>query len=90
LLTYRDYHSLGRGARAFQLDDDAGQCRVLAFAGARPYRLAMSHGRFTAAPEWYWNFWHRVGSRSAGSMHWKTCSCPALSPPTWIRSNPCF
>jgi predicted glycogen debranching enzyme len=60
LLTYRDYHSLGRGARAFQLDDDAGQCRVLAFAGARPYRLAMSHGRFTAAPEWYWNFWHRV------------------------------
>jgi predicted glycogen debranching enzyme len=60
LITYRDYHSHGRGARDFQLEADAEQCRVQAFAGARPYRLSMSQGRFSAAPSWYWNFWHRM------------------------------
>ena len=59
LITYRDYHSQGRGAKAFQLEADAELCRVQAFAGARPYRLSISQGRFTAAPAWYWNFWHR-------------------------------
>ena len=60
LLTYRDYHSHGRGAQAFQLETDAEQCRVQAFVGARPYRLSISQGQFTAAPAWYWNFWHRM------------------------------
>jgi glycogen debranching enzyme len=60
LITYRDYHSHGRGEKAFQLDADADLCRVQAFAGARPYRLSISQGRFSAAPAWYWNFWHRL------------------------------
>ena len=60
LITYRDYHSHGRGAQAFQLEADAEQCRVQAFAGARPYRLSISQGRYSAAPAWYWNFWHRM------------------------------
>lgn len=60
LITYRDYHSQGRGAQAFQLEADAGSCWVQAFAGARPYRLSISQGQFTAAPAWYWNFWHRM------------------------------
>ncbi len=60
LLAYRDYHSHNRGARPFELQSDAEQCRVQAFDGARPYRLSISQGGFTAAPEWYWNFWHRV------------------------------
>ncbi|MGB6306841.1 MAG: amylo-alpha-1,6-glucosidase [Steroidobacteraceae bacterium] len=60
LLAYRDYHSQNRGAQPFQLETDAKQCRVQAFAGARPYRLSASSGQFTAAPEWYWNFWHRM------------------------------
>jgi predicted glycogen debranching enzyme len=60
LLTYRDYHSHGRGARDFQLEAEAELCRVQAFAGARPYRLSISQGRFSAAPAWYWNFWHRM------------------------------
>jgi predicted glycogen debranching enzyme len=60
LVAYRDYHSQGRGAPPFQLQADAGQCRVQAFAGAQPYRLSISQGQFTAAPEWYWNFWHRM------------------------------
>ena len=60
LITYRDYHSQGRGVRDFVLDSDAVECRVQAFEGARPYRLCFAQGRFTAAPQWYWNFWHRL------------------------------
>jgi predicted glycogen debranching enzyme len=60
LVTYRDYHSHGRGTRDFQLQSDAEGCRVQAFAGARPYRLSITQGQFTAAPAWYWNFWHRM------------------------------
>jgi predicted glycogen debranching enzyme len=60
LIGYRDYHSQGRGAQAFKLDADASACRVQAFAGARPYRLSISHGQFTAAPQWYLNFLHRM------------------------------
>jgi predicted glycogen debranching enzyme len=58
-VTYRDYHSLGFGPQPFQLDSGAQACRIQAFAGAKAYRLIMSHGEFTAAPAWYWNFWHR-------------------------------
>jgi predicted glycogen debranching enzyme len=59
LVTYRDYHSQGRGAQPLRLEADAAECRVQAFPGARPYRLSITDGQFTAAPEWYWNFWHR-------------------------------
>ena len=60
LVAYRDYHSHNRGAQPFQIESDAAHCRIQAFAGARPYRMSISQGRFTAAPEWYWNFWHRA------------------------------
>lgn len=60
LLAYRDYHSHNRGAQPFELESDAAECRIQAFAGARPYRLSITEGRFSAAPEWYWNFWHRM------------------------------
>ena len=60
LVNYRDYHSHNRGAQPWQLDAGAQQCQVQAFAGARPYRLSISDGKFTPAPEWYWNFWHRL------------------------------
>jgi predicted glycogen debranching enzyme len=60
LLTYRDYHSHAHGPKPFQLESEPDLCRVRAFAGARPYRLSISQGRFSAAPAWYWNFWHRM------------------------------
>ena len=60
LIAYRDYHSQNHGAQPFELEPEAEQCRVQAFAGARPYRLSISQGQFTAAPEWYWNFWRRM------------------------------
>jgi predicted glycogen debranching enzyme len=58
-VTYRDYHSQTSGPQPFQLESGADQCRIQAFDGAWPYRLLVSHGAFTAAPEWYWHFWHR-------------------------------
>jgi len=60
LVTYRDYHWHGRGAQPLQVESDVAECRVQAFPGARPYRLSVTDGRFSAAPEWYWNFWHRM------------------------------
>jgi predicted glycogen debranching enzyme len=59
LITYRDYHSQGRGPKPFRLEPAEDQCAVQAFDGARPYRITLSQGRFSAAPEWYLNFRHR-------------------------------
>ena len=36
------------------------QCRVHSLRRRAPLRLAISQGSFAPAPEWYWNFWHRV------------------------------
>ncbi len=60
--TYRDYHSHSRGARPFELDAAPGECSIRAFEGARPIRLSISEGSFEAAPDWYWNFFHRMES----------------------------
>ncbi len=60
LVTYRDHHVMTRGARPFQVDSDAEGCSVQAGDGARPYRISITQGRFTASPEWYWNFWRRA------------------------------
>jgi len=60
MVTYRDYHSQGRGARTFTVDADADRCTVRAFDGARPYRITISQGQFNAAPDWYFNFRHRM------------------------------
>jgi len=60
LCTYRDYHSHSRGARPFALDAGVRECSIRAFEGARPIRLSISEGCFEAAPDWYWNFFHRA------------------------------
>ena len=60
LCTYRDYHSHSRGARPFVVDAGTRECSIRAFDGARPIRLSISQGSFEAAPDWYWNFFHRI------------------------------
>src|SRR5450631_2313417 len=60
LITYRGYHSHGRGAKSFRLEAGDAECRVSAFDGARAYRLSISRGCYAASPEWYWNYWHRI------------------------------
>jgi predicted glycogen debranching enzyme len=59
---YRDYHSHSRGARPFVLDIGAQACRIQAFDSARPLHLSVSAGSFEAAPDSYWNFFHRTES----------------------------
>jgi predicted glycogen debranching enzyme len=60
LVAYRDFHSQNRGAQPLQLQSDTESCRIQAAGDGRPYRLSISRGQFTAAPEWYWNFWRRA------------------------------
>ena len=62
LCTYRDYHAQGQGGWSLDVTREALGCRVTAFAGAHPYRLMIDRGEFSAAPDWYWSFHHRVES----------------------------
>jgi predicted glycogen debranching enzyme len=59
-VTYRDYHSHGRGAKPYRLDAAGSGFAVSAFDGARPFRVMIDEGEFTAASAWYWNFFHRA------------------------------
>ena len=59
LVTYRDYHSQGRGERPFRASAAADACVIDAFDGARPCRLAVSEGSYSPLGVWYWNFLHR-------------------------------
>jgi len=58
-VTYRGYHSQARGAANFRIDAGADGFAVRAADSARPYRVAISGGRFTAGGVCYWNFYHR-------------------------------
>jgi predicted glycogen debranching enzyme len=62
LVTYRELHVHGRGARLYGVELQDAACTVTAFEGARPIHLAISAGRCVALNEWYWNFYHREES----------------------------
>ena len=59
-VTYRGHHAQARGAPSYRIEAGERECRVHAFDGARPYRLAIDAGRFECAGECYWNFYHRL------------------------------
>jgi predicted glycogen debranching enzyme len=59
LVTYRDYHSHGRGAQKFQATAGDDTCTVEGAEGVPLYRLELSAGKYAAADTWYWNFLHR-------------------------------
>jgi predicted glycogen debranching enzyme len=60
LCTYRDYHAHGHAGWSPQLTAGAADCLINAWPGARPYRVMMDRGSFTAAPDWYYRFHHRL------------------------------
>jgi predicted glycogen debranching enzyme len=60
LCTYRDYHSQHRGYRETLVTQLGNGVRVDAWFGAQPYRLLADRGTCAIAPQWYWNFKHRV------------------------------
>jgi predicted glycogen debranching enzyme len=62
LVTYRELHVHGRGARAYSVEVRDPVCTVTAFEGAVPIHLAISAGRYRPVNEWYWNFHHREES----------------------------
>jgi predicted glycogen debranching enzyme len=60
LCTYRDYHGHTQGGWSMEVGSETRGCRVVAFAGARAYRLLLDRGEFVANPDWYWHFRHRA------------------------------
>ena len=62
LVTYRELHLHGRGARPYGVQVQGAACTVSAFEGARPIHLTISAGRCAPSNEWYWNFYHREES----------------------------
>ena len=62
LCTYRDFHSHHRGQRDTLVTTVEKGIRVDSFFGAVPYRLLSDRGEWQVAPQWYWNFKHRVES----------------------------
>jgi len=50
----------------------AAQCRVQAFPRCPALPNLGQPGPIHAAPEWYWNFWHRMEAER-GSTSWKIC-----------------
>jgi predicted glycogen debranching enzyme len=73
---YRDFHSHHRGHRDTLVTAVEGGIRVDAHYGAVPYRLLADRGEWQIAPEWYWNFKHRVES-SRGLDDIEDLVCPA-------------
>ena len=62
LCTYRDYHSHTQGGWPLDIEPVPGGFEVQAFAAAQSYRVVTDRGEFQLAPEWYWNFKHRIES----------------------------
>src|SRR5690242_5642266 len=62
LCTYRDYHSHTHGGWSLDVQAEKRDCRIVAFAGARRYRLLMDRGEFVESIDWHWRFHHRSES----------------------------
>ncbi len=60
LCTYRDYHAHGRGGWPLDVGVDERSFVINAFAGARPYSVAIDRGDIIAGADWYWGFHHRA------------------------------
>jgi predicted glycogen debranching enzyme len=58
LVTYRGYHSHGRGTQRFEVSAGDDHCTVES-AGTPLYRLSVNAGRYGGTGLWYWNFLHR-------------------------------
>ena len=59
LCTYRDYHWQLRGDRPFGLRPVSDGVQIVAFDGARAYRILSERADVTIDPAMYWNFRHR-------------------------------
>lgn len=62
LCTYRDYHSHHRGSWSFEEKAIPQGFEICNAHGTQAYRVVADKGEFQLAPEWYWNFKHRLES----------------------------
>jgi predicted glycogen debranching enzyme len=69
LCAYRDYHSHMQGGWSLEIESHERGVRISAFAGARPYQLAIDQGTFVPDPTWYWRFKHRVEAERGLDTH---------------------
>jgi predicted glycogen debranching enzyme len=69
LCTYRDYHSHSHGGWSLNVEAQERGCRILAFAGAQPYRLSTDRGDFVPDGDWYWGFKHRLEAARGLDAH---------------------
>ncbi len=76
LCAYRDFHSQHRGYRDTLVTPVAGGIRVDSWFGAVPYRVLSDRGEWQIAPQWHWNFKHRVES-ARGLDDREDLVCPA-------------
>ncbi|PKM11577.1 MAG: glycogen debranching protein [Gammaproteobacteria bacterium HGW-Gammaproteobacteria-3] len=60
LCTYRDYHSHSHGGWTLAIDEICDGFAVSAFADACRYRVSCAQAEFIGAPDWYWQFKHRM------------------------------
>jgi len=60
LCTYRDFHSHHRGYRDTLVTPITHGIRLDPYHGATPCRVLADQGTCHIAPEWHWNFRHRV------------------------------
>ena len=60
LATYRDYHSHSQGGWSPECRTLRDGCEVIAFPGARAYRISTDAGRYEPDFAWYWGFRHRA------------------------------
>ncbi len=62
LCAYRDYHAHHRGLYDMDVQSVDHGVQIIAYPGARPYRLMQESGDCSLSPQWHWNFKHRVES----------------------------
>lgn len=60
LCGYRDYHWHQRGARDVQIALMRNGIELIPDAHAQRYRILADDAKFDVAPDWYWNFKHRL------------------------------
>jgi predicted glycogen debranching enzyme len=76
LCTYRDFHSQHRGYRDTLVTAVEGGVRVDSYYGAVPLAVLSDRGEWQVAPQWHWNFKHRVES-ARGLDDLEDLVCPA-------------
>jgi predicted glycogen debranching enzyme len=75
LCTHRDYHAHGHGPWPIEVQPLADGFTITGYPGATPYEVRCAAASFEAAPDWYWNFRHRLEAERGLDDH-EDLLCP--------------